>query len=90
MLHTIRNAHPHLKKTLPRDSVLNKDRMDVDCVLHLSKENVLSHLESIDHVVHSIIPDTNKPGMYPHPVAVCVGEHGMIDVLDYGLLAIME
>lgn len=88
MLHTIRNAGPHLKKTLPRDSVLNKDRMDVDCVLHLSKENVLSHLESIDHVVHSIIPDsfkiseTNKPGMYPHPVAVCVGEHGKILVLD--------
>ena len=63
--------------------------MDVDCVLHLSKENVLSHLESIDHVVHSIVPDsfkiseTNKPGMYPHPVAVCVGEHGKILVLDY-------
>ena len=89
MLHTIRNADPHLKKILPRDSVLNKDRMDVDCVLHLSKENVLSHLESIDHVVHSIVPDsfkiseTNKPGMYPHPVAVCVGEHGKILVLDY-------
>lgn len=60
MLHTIRNADPHLKKTLPRVSVLNKDRMDVDCVLHLSKENVLSHLESIDHVVHSIIPDSFK------------------------------
>ena len=49
----------------------------------------MSHLESIDHVVHSIIPDsfkiseTNKPGMYPHPVAVCVGEHGKILVLDY-------
>ena len=89
MLHTIRNADTHLKKTLPRDSVLNKDRMDVDCVLHLSKENVLSHLESIDHVVHSIVPDsfkiseTNKPWMYPHPVAVCVGEHGKILVLDY-------
>ena len=89
MLHTIRNADPNLKKILPRDSVLNKDRMDVDCVLHLSKGNVLLHLESIDHVVHSIVPDsyriseTNKIGMYPHPIAVCVGDRGKILVLDY-------
>lgn len=89
MIHTIRNADPHLKKILPRDSVLNKDRMDVDCVLHLSKGNVLAHLENIDHVVHSIVPDsykiseTNKTGMFPHPIAVCVGEHGKILVLDY-------
>lgn len=32
MLNTIRQSDPHLKKILPRDSVLNKDRMDVDCV----------------------------------------------------------
>lgn len=89
MLHTIRNADPNLKKILPRDSVLNKDRMDVDCVLHLSKGNVLLHLESIDHMVHSIVPDsyrileTNKIGMYPHPIAVCVGDRGKILVLDY-------
>ena len=89
MLNTIRCADPYLKKILPRDSVLNKDRMDVDCVLHLAKGNVLSHLESIDRVVHSIVPDsykiseTNKVGMYPHPIAVCIGEHGKILVLDY-------
>ena len=89
MLNTIRQSDPHLKKILPRDSVLNKDRMDVDCVLHLSKGNVLSHLESIGSVVHSIVPDsykiseTNKVGMYPHPIAVCIGEHGKILALDY-------
>ena len=85
----IRNADPNLKKILPRDSVLNKNRMDVDYVLHLSKGNVLLHLESIDHVVHSIVPDsyriseTNKIGMYPHPIAVCVGDRGKILFLDY-------
>ena len=47
-----------LQKILPWDSVLHKDQMDVDCVLHLSKENVLSYLESIDHVVHSIVPES--------------------------------
>ena len=83
MLHTIRTADPNLKKILPRDSFLNKDRMDVDCVLHLSKGNVLLHLESIDHVVHSIVPESNKIGMYPHPIAVCVGDRGKILVLDY-------
>lgn len=89
MLHTIRNADPHLKKKLPRDSVLNKDRIDVDCFLHFSKEPVLSHLGNIDHVVHSIVHDSYKIsetsiiGMYPHPIAVCVREHGKILVLDY-------
>ena len=34
MLHTLRNSDPGLKKIQPRDSVLNKDRMDVDRVLH--------------------------------------------------------
>ena len=74
---------PNLKTKLPPDSVLNKDRMDVDCVLHLSKGYVLLHLESIDHVVHSIVPDsyriseTSKIGMYPHPIAVCVGHHSV-------------
>lgn len=89
MLHTIRNAEPHLKKILPRDSVLNKDRVDVDCILRLSKESVLSHLGNIDHKVHSIVPDsykiseTDKIGMCPHPIAVCVGEHDKILILDY-------
>ena len=45
VVRTIRESDPHLKKILPRNSVLNKDRMDVDCVLHLSKDCVLSHLE---------------------------------------------
>jgi len=37
VLHTIRDSDPELKKLLPRDSVLYKDRMDINCVLQLSK-----------------------------------------------------
>ncbi len=76
MLHTVRNADPALKRLLPRGSVLNKDRMDVNCILHLTKESVVRHLSSVGYIVHSILPDsfkisdTNKVGLYPHPIAV--------------------
>ena len=89
MLHTIRDSDPELKKLLPRESVLNKDRMDVNCILHLSKESVLARLRTVDRVVHSVFPDsykiseTNKVGLYLHPIAVCPGEHGKLLVLDY-------
>jgi hypothetical protein len=89
MLHTIRDSDPELKRLLPRDSVLNKDRMDVNCVLHLSKESVLARLRTVNYVVHSVLPDsykisaTNQVGLYPHPVAICYGEHGKLLVLDY-------
>ena len=92
MLHTIRDSDSELKKLLPRDSVLNKDRMDINCILHLSKESVLARLRTIDRVVHSVLPDsykisdTNKVGLYPHPVAICCGEHGKLLVLDYAPL----
>lgn len=89
ILHTIRDGDPALKRILPRDSVLNKDRMDVNCILHLSTERVLNHLQTIDRVVHSVVPDTykisdtNKVGLYPHPITLCNGEHGRLLVLDY-------
>ena len=60
MLHTIRDSDPELKKLLPRDSVLNKDRMDINCILHLSKESVLARLRSVDRVVHSVLSDSYK------------------------------
>ena len=60
VVRTIRESDPHLKKILARDRVLKKDRMDLDCVLHLPKDSVLSHLESIDRVVHSVVPDSYK------------------------------
>lgn len=63
--------------------------MDVNCILHLSKESVLARLQTVDCVVHSVLPDsykisdTNQIGLYPHPVAICSGEHGKLLVLDY-------
>lgn len=92
MLHTIQDSDSELKKLLPRDSILNKDRMDINCLLHLSKESALACLRTIDRVVHSVLPDnykisdTNKVGLYPHPVAICCGEHGRLLVLDYAPL----
>ena len=91
ILHTIRDSDPQLKRLLPRDSVLNKDQMDVNCILHLSKEFVLVRLQTVDCVVHSVLPDsykiggTNQIGLYPHPVAICSREHGKLLVLDYSL-----
>ena len=89
MLHTIRDSDPRLNRLLPRDSILNKDWMDVNCMLHLSRESVLAHLQTVDCVVHSVLPDsykisgTNQVGLYPHPVAICFGEHRKLLVLDY-------
>ena len=74
VIRTIRESDPHLKKILARDRVLKKDRMDVDCVLHLSKDSVLSHLESIDRVVHSVVPDSYKiwhQQSWPLPTSGC-------------------
>ena len=87
ILHTIGDSDLELKKLLPRDSVLNKDRMDINCILHLSKESVLARLRNVNFVVHSVLPEsykiseTNKVGLYPHPVAICPGEHGKLLVL---------
>lgn len=66
--------------------------MDINCILHLSKEAVLARLRTVDRVVHSVLPDsykisdTNKVGLYPHPVAICPGEQGKLLVLDYASL----
>ena len=57
VVHSVRDTNPQLKKILSRNSVLNKNRMDVDCVLHLSKGAVLSHLDTIGRAVHSVVPD---------------------------------
>ncbi|MES9881338.1 MAG: hypothetical protein ABW185_10700 [Sedimenticola sp.] len=89
ILHTLRDKHPHLRRILSKSAVMNKDRMDVDCILHLTKDSVLETLNSVGRVVHSIVPDefkissTNKVGMYPHPISVICGTYGKVLVLDY-------
>ncbi len=89
MLHSLRDSDALIKKVLPRDAVLNKDRMDVDSVIHLTKHSLLEALENVDHVVHSLVPDkyrindSNKTGLYPHPLSVQIGPLGYLLTLDY-------
>lgn len=89
VLHCLRDEDATLKKPLTRDPVLNKDRMDVDCILHLTKDAVLEELKKFDRVVHPILPDrykitdSNRSGLYPHPIAISMGDHGKLLVLDY-------
>ena len=89
ILHCLRDEDTSLRKILPRDAVLNKDRMDVDCILHLTKGKVLDELQKVGRVVHRILPDlykvtdSNRSGLYPHPIAVALGDHGKLLVLDH-------
>lgn len=88
IIQNLRDNIPSLRRILSKDAVMNKDRMDVNCILQLTKESVLETLDTVGHVVHSIVPDefkinsTNKVGLYPHPIAVTCGNYGKILVLD--------
>ncbi|VDI02841.1 Hypothetical predicted protein [Mytilus galloprovincialis] len=70
------DVRQRLRKLLNIDCVRNKDRMAVDTVIKISSPEVVDVLRSVKLVVHDIIPeryrptDDNKPGMYPHPVAL--------------------
>lgn len=81
-----------LRRFLKADDVQNKDRMAVDPLLRLSSVEVISTLEEVDHVVHQVIPEkyrfseTNKPEMFPHPIAITCGQHGKLLFLDYNPL----
>jgi len=63
--------------------------MDVDCILYLTKGKVLEQLQKVGSVVHTVVPDrykvikTKRSGFYPHPIAVTLGDHGKLLVLDY-------
>ncbi len=89
ILRTLRDTDPQYRKLIPRDSVIHKDRMDFNCILHLTKPQAIEHLKSVDQIVHTIVPDkykisdTNKVGLYPHPIAIDIGEDGRLYVLNY-------
>ena len=51
---TIRNK---LLKLLSLESVLNKDRMAVEPIVHLTRTEVVSELEKIKFIVHTIAPE---------------------------------
>ena len=49
VIRTIRESDPHAKKILPRDSVLNKDRMGVDCFTPLEEQCVITPSKHRSH-----------------------------------------
>ena len=93
VIQTLRDDNnPDVRKALRRlfraEDVQNKDRMAVDPVLRLSNESVINTLREVDLVVHQMVPEkyrfleTNKIGMYPHPVAITLGRQGNLLFID--------
>lgn len=80
------------KRIFLRDSVLNKDRMDVNCIFYLLIERVLNYLEIIDRVVYFVvfdiykISDIKKVGLYFYLIVICNGEYGKFFVFNYVLI----
>ena len=62
--------------------------MVVDPILRLCNESVINTLREVDYVVHQMVPEkyrfseTNKIGMYPHPVAIAFGKQGKLLFID--------
>ena len=62
--------------------------MAVNPILRLSNESVIDTLQEVDCVVHQMVPEkywfseTNKIGMYPHPVAITFGKQGKLLFID--------
>lgn len=98
VIHTLRDdsdpvIRSSLRRFLTKEDVQNKDRMAVEPILRLSSPDVLKVLSSLkNRVVHTLIPDkfrptdSNKVGMYPHPISVCLGPKGKFFFLDYSPL----
>ncbi|KAI8522267.1 hypothetical protein Bbelb_020210 [Branchiostoma belcheri] len=81
-----------LKKLLREDDARNRDRMSVESVSRLTQPAVVQLLRNTGKVVYTIVPDllrnpeTNRPGMYPHIVAVTPGPFGFYLALDFNPL----
>ena len=93
VIQTLRDDNnPDIRKPLRRllraEDVQNKDRMAVNPILRLSNESVIDTLREVDFVVHQMVPEkyrfseTNKIGMYPHPVAITFGKQGKLLFID--------
>lgn len=82
------DVRKQLRRLLRAEDVQNKDRMAVDPILRLSDESVINTLRGVDFVVHQMVPEkyrfseTNKIGMYPHPVAITFGKQGKLLFID--------
>ncbi|KAJ7386115.1 hypothetical protein OS493_012459 [Desmophyllum pertusum] len=63
--------------------------MAVDPLLRLSSDDVINTLRDVGYVVHQMIPEkyryseTNKAGMFPHPIAIACGQHGKLLFIDF-------
>ena len=77
-----------LRKLLKAEDVQNKDRMAVDPIIRLSSPEVLDTLKDVSNVVHQLVPEkyrfseSNKAGMFPHPIAITYGQEGKFYFLD--------
>ena len=91
MFYALQNVNNQLKKLITVESVRNKDRMAVDPIIRITRQPVLDALQAVGSMVYTVIPeklrmwDSNKPGMYPHPVAITGGELGHLLVIDFDM-----
>ena len=97
VVHTLREdsdfaIKSQLRKLLTKEDVQNKDRMAVESITRLCSPAVLKVLSSTKSVVHTLIPDkfrpidSNKAGLYPHPIFICLGPNGKFFFIDYSPL----
>ena len=94
VVHTLREdsdfaIKSQLRKLLTKEDVQNKDRMAVEPITRLCSPAVLKVLSSTKSVVHTLIQDkftpidSNKAGLYPHPIYICLGPNGKFFFMDY-------
>lgn len=56
----------------------------------MTQPQVIECLNQVDVVVHTIVPETykfwkcNTPGLYPHPLSICIGPTGTVLILAKG------
>ena len=97
-LRTLRDdSDPETKKLFRKllkdgETVRNKDRMAVDPILDLTADGVISAVQNVGSVVHTLVPERfkftedNKVGAYPHPVAITNAGGGILFMLDFAPL----
>ena len=99
VIHTLQeDSDPTIKSQLRKLKLLtkdvqNKDSMAVEPIIRLCSPNVLEVLSSVKNgVVHTLIPDkfrpidSNKVGLYPHPIFICLGPKSKFFFMDYSPL----
>ena len=90
ILNTLRNRSDQetmatMRQLIPNnDHVRNKDRQDPTAVVTLTNPELTKYLKGLGPVSHTLIPERlrftegNKPGMFPNPVSVTIGNYGTI------------